>query len=77
LGRDRRDRRREPERFQQGAEAIDAETSDYVLGLLEESDTTKRRRQIDVKVTRKGSNIWFRKEYVLKPAPQPVSSSKK
>ena len=36
---------------------------------------TKRRRQIDVKVTRKGATVWFRKEYVLKPPP--ANSSKK
>jgi VWFA-related protein len=65
--------------FSKALKKIDAETSDYyVLGYYSKNpDTTKRRRQIDVKVTRKGSNIWFRKEYVLKPAPQPVSSSKK
>jgi VWFA-related protein len=65
--------------FSKALKRIDAETSDYyVLGYYSKNpDTTKRRRQIDVKVTRKGSNIWFRKEYVLKPVPAPVSSSKK
>ncbi len=58
---------------------IDAETSDYyVLGYQSKnSDSTRRRRQIDVKVTRKGAQVWFRKEYVLKPLPAPVSSTKK
>jgi VWFA-related protein len=64
--------------FTKALKRIDAETSDYyILGYYSKNpDATKRRRQIDVKVTRKGSNIWFRKEYVLKPAPKPVSSSK-
>jgi VWFA-related protein len=58
---------------------IDAETSDYyVLGYYSKNpDPTKRRRQIDVKVTRKNASVWFRKEYVLKPMPAPASTSKK
>jgi VWFA-related protein len=58
---------------------IDAETSDYyVLGYYSKNpDPTKRRRQIDVKVTRKNASVWFRKEYVLKPVPGPASTSKK
>jgi VWFA-related protein len=65
--------------FSKALKRIDAETSDYyVLGYYSKNpDTTRRRRQIDVKITRKGSNVWFRKEYVLKPVPAPVSSSKK
>jgi VWFA-related protein len=64
--------------FSKALKRIDAETSDYyVLGYYSKNpDTTRRRRQIDVKVTRKGSNIWFRKEYVLKPVPKPVSTAK-
>ena len=56
---------------------IDAETSDYyVLGYNSSNpDSTKRRRQIDVKVTRKDMNIWFRKEYVVK-LPSVVASNK-
>jgi hypothetical protein len=48
---------------------IDAETSDYyVLGYYSKNpDPTKRRRQIDVKVTRKGANVWFRKEHAKLP----------
>jgi len=58
---------------------IDAETSDYyVLGYYSKNpDATKRRRIIDVKVTRPNAQIWFRKEYVLKPNPKPSSSQKK
>jgi VWFA-related protein len=65
--------------FSKALKRIDAETSDYyVLGYYSKNpDATKRRRQIEVKVTRKGAQTWFRKEYVLKPPPKPVSSSKK
>ncbi|OLD19682.1 MAG: hypothetical protein AUJ01_05545 [Acidobacteria bacterium 13_1_40CM_3_65_5] len=64
--------------FSKALKRIDAETSDYyVLGYYSKNpDPTKRRRQIDVKVTRKGANVWFRKEYVLKPVPRPSSTSK-
>jgi VWFA-related protein len=65
--------------FSKALKRIDAETSDYyVLGYYSKNpDATKRRRQIEVKVTRKGAQTWFRKEYVLKPPPKPVSSTKK
>ena len=65
--------------FTKALKRIDAETSDYyVLGYVSKNpDPTKRRRQIEVKVMRKGAAVWFRKEYVLKPAPAPVSSSKR
>ena len=58
---------------------IDAETSDYyVLGYYSKNpDATKRRRQVEVKIARKNATPWFRKEYVLKPPPKPVSSTKK
>jgi len=64
--------------FSKALKRIDAETSDYyVLGYYSKNpDPTKRRRQIEVKVTRKGANVWFRKEYVLKPVPAPASTSK-
>jgi VWFA-related protein len=64
--------------FTKALKRIDAETSDYyVLGYISKNpDPTKRRRQIEVKVTRKGAVVWFRKEYVLKSAPAPVSSTK-
>jgi VWFA-related protein len=64
--------------FSRALKRIDAETSDYyVLGYYSKNpDATKRRRNIEVRVTRPGQKwqIWARKEYVLKP--QPVSSSK-
>ena len=65
--------------FSKALKRIDAETSDYyVLGYYSKNpDPTKRRRQIEVKVTRKSANAWFRKEYVLKPPPKPTSSTKK
>jgi VWFA-related protein len=65
--------------FSKALKRIDAETSDYyVLGYVSKNpDPTKRRRQIEVKVMRKGATVWFRKEYVLKAAPAPVSSTKK
>src|SRR5262249_24689050 len=65
--------------FSKALKRIDAETSDYyVLGYYSKNpDSMKRRRQIQMKVTRKGANAWFRKEYVLKPLPAPASSTKK
>ena len=65
--------------FSKALKRIDAETSDYyVLGYYSKNpDATKRRRQVEVKISRKGANPWFRKEYVLKPPPKPVSSTKK
>ena len=65
--------------FSKALKRIDAETSDYyVLGYYSKNpDAMKRRRQVEVKVARKGASAWFRKEYVLKPPPKPVSSSKK
>jgi len=65
--------------FSKALKRIDAETSDYyVLGYYSKNpDAMKRRRQIEVKVARKGASSWFRKEYVLKPPPKPVSSTKK
>src|SRR5881275_963866 len=65
--------------FSKALKRIDAETSDYyVLGYYSKNpDPTRRRRQIEVKVTRRNANAWFRKEYVLKPPPKPTSSTKK
>jgi VWFA-related protein len=65
--------------FSKALKRIDAETSDYyVLGYYSKNpDATKRRRQVEVKIARKGAQPWFRKEYVLKPPPAPVSSTKK
>jgi VWFA-related protein len=65
--------------FSKALKRIDAETSDYyVLGYYSKNpDVTKRRRNIEVRVTRAGQKwqIWSRKEYVLKP--QPVATSNK
>ena len=65
--------------FSKALKRIDAETSDYyVVGYYSKNpDPTKRRRQIEVKALRKGAQVWFRKEYVLKPLPAAVSSTKK
>ena len=65
--------------FGKALKRIDAETSDYyVLGYYSKNpDRMKRRRQVEVKVTRSGMSVWARKEYVLRPPPAPVSSSKK
>src|SRR5438034_1526379 len=65
--------------FSKALKRIDAETSDYyVLGYYSKNpDASKRRRIIDVKVTRKSAQVWFRKEYVLRPVPKPTSSDKK
>ena len=65
--------------FGKALKRIDAETSDYyVLGYYSKNpDRLKRRRRVEVKVARKGANVWSRKEYVLKPPPAPVSSKKK
>jgi VWFA-related protein len=65
--------------FGKAIKRIDAETSDYyVLGYYSKNpDQMRRRRQVEVKVARKGANVWSRKEYVLKPPPKPVSSKKK
>src|SRR3954454_8501941 len=64
--------------FSRALKRIDAETSDYyVLGYYSKNpDATKRRRQVEVKITRKSANAWFRKEYVLKPPPAPTASKK-
>ena len=65
--------------FSKALKRIDAETSDYyVLGYYSKNpDASKRRRQVEVKVARKGASTWFRKEYVLKPPPKQTSSDKK
>jgi VWFA-related protein len=55
--------------FDKGLDLIDAETSDYyVLGYYSSNpDRTKRRRTIEIKVTRPGARVQHRTEYVLKP----------
>ncbi len=55
--------------FATALDAIDADTSDYyVLGYYSSnSDRSKRRRTIEVKVTRPGAVVKHRTEYTLKP----------
>ena len=62
--------------FDKALKRIDAETSDYyVLGYYSKNpDPTKRRRQVQVRVTRPKMQVWARKEYVLKPTPPPAST---
>jgi len=64
--------------FSRALKRIDAETSDYyVIGYYSKNpDITKRRRNIEVRVTRPGQKwqVWARKEYVLKSQPKPNSS---
>jgi VWFA-related protein len=64
--------------FTKALKRVDAETSDYyVLGYYSKNpDILKRRRVVDVRVTRAGLTVWARKEYVLKPQPAPVPSTK-
>jgi VWFA-related protein len=59
--------------FDKALKRIDNDSSDYyVLGYYSKnSDITRRRRQIEVRVTRKNMTVNARKEYVLKPPPSP------
>ena len=54
--------------FVKSLKRIDAETSDYyVLGYYSSNpDPTRKRRQIEVKVTRQNVSVWARKGYALK-----------
>jgi VWFA-related protein len=54
--------------FDKALKRIDAETSDYyVLGYYSSNpDPTRRNRRIEVKVVRKGINVWARPGYSLK-----------
>jgi len=60
--------------FDKALQQIDGASSDYyVLGYYSSNpDPTKRRRQVDVKIVRKGATVYSRKEYVLKPPPKAV-----
>jgi VWFA-related protein len=62
--------------FDRALKNIDAASSDYyVLGYYSSNpDASKRRRQLEVKLTRKGLNVYSRKEYVLR-APKPAAPS--
>jgi len=57
--------------FDKALKRIDAETSDYyVLGYYSKNpDPLRKRRRVDVKVTRQGMTVYARKEYSLKPLP--------
>ncbi|HWF85241.1 MAG TPA: VWA domain-containing protein [Vicinamibacterales bacterium] len=67
--------------FDKALKKIDADSSDYyVLGYYSKNpDPTKRRRTVQVKAVQKGValSVVARKEYVLRPPPKPVSSTKK
>jgi len=64
--------------FDKALKRIDAESSDYyVLGYYSSNpDPTRRRRKIEVKVTRPRANVTARSEYVLKPTPAAASPAK-
>lgn len=55
--------------FKKALQRIDAETSDYyMLGYYSNNpDPTKRRRRIEVKVTRPGMNVFHKTFYTLRP----------
>jgi VWFA-related protein len=59
--------------FTKALKRIDAETSDYyVIGYYSTNpDPTKKRRRIDVNVTRPSMNVLHRTEYTLKAPPVP------
>ena len=56
--------------FDKALDLIDAETSDYyMLGYYSSNaDRAKRRRTLEIKVTRPGAQVQYSTEYVLKPA---------
>ncbi len=64
--------------FDSALKRIDAESSDYyVLGYYSNnSDPSKRRRRIDVKVKRDGVEVYSRKEYEFEAPRPPVSVTK-
>lgn len=64
--------------FDKALKRIDADSSDYyVLGYYSSNpDPGHRRRKIEVKVPRGGLDVFTRSEYVLKPLPPPVESSR-
>jgi VWFA-related protein len=66
--------------FDKALKRIDADTSDYyVLGYYSKNpDPTKRRRIVDVRVTKAGQKytVVARKEYVTKPLPKPSTTRK-
>ena len=65
--------------FSKGIRRIDAETSDYyVLGFYSKNpDPFRKRRRLEIKVKRPDAQVWFRKEYSLKPLPSETASTVK
>jgi VWFA-related protein len=59
--------------FEGALKRIDAETSDYyVLGYYStNTDVNRRRRRIEVRVTRPDTQVWSRTEYFIPPAVPP------
>jgi VWFA-related protein len=57
--------------FRKALQRIDQETSDYyVVGYYSNNpDPTKKRRKVEVKVTRAGANVWHRTSYTLRQRP--------
>ena len=64
--------------FDKALKRIDNETSDYyVVGYYSSNpDPTKKRRRIEIKVTRPNVNLRYRTEYTLKPPPPPPRRDK-
>jgi VWFA-related protein len=65
--------------FDKGLKRIDAETSDYyVLGYYSTNpDPLKKRRRIEVRVTRPSVSIYSRKEYILRSPQAPAKPADK
>jgi len=65
--------------FSKGIRRIDAETSDYyVLGFYSKNpDPFRKRRRLEIKVKRPDAQVWFRKEYSLKPLASETASTVK
>jgi VWFA-related protein len=62
--------------FTKALKRIDSETSDYyVLGYYSTNpDPLRRTRKLDVKTTRKGVDVWSRKQYSLRLPPHPKTN---
>ena len=61
--------------FVKSLKKIDAETSDYyVLGYYSNNpDPLKRRRTVEIRVNRPGTDLTYRREYTLKPPPKAIT----
>jgi VWFA-related protein len=64
--------------FRKALQRIDAETSDYyILGFYSNNpDPTKRHRRIEVKVTRKGMNVFHKTGYTMRPGERSGTASR-